>query len=431
MKSIKKLLSLVLLIVVAIFIGYYIFQSGMINDILDLFKGKDTKIVKLQEAGYSQQTVDTLIEGNNKFAFDLFQQYLSDETLSNENIFYSPISVHSALSMTYEGAKGDTADEISKTLYLDENSELRLPSYARIFNEINKGEENYSLSIANALWMQKDYPVKDEYKKVITDYYGGEARNLDFIDDTDNSRETINKWVEEKTTNKIKNLFSEGSINPDTRLILTNAIYFKGDWEIQFEPKNTQKETFFTFSGKNQEVDMMKLTGESFNYMGDENVQILEMDYKGGDVSMIIILPREGKFEDVQKMLTLDKYTEWKKDMNIKEVNVYIPKFKIETETSLKKYLVNLGIKDAFEPGIANFSGIDGSQNLYIESVIHKAFVEVNEEGTEATAATGVTVGITSMPQVYTFRVDRPFLFFIQQKESGNILFMGRVGDLS
>lgn len=431
MKSIKKLLSLVLLIVVAIFIGYYIFQSGMINDILDLFKGKDTKIVKLQEAGYSQQTVDTLIEGNNKFAFDLFQQYLSDETLSNENIFYSPISVHSALSMTYEGAKGDTADEISKTLYLDENSELRLPSYARIFNEINKGEENYSLSIANALWMQKDYPVKDEYKKVITDYYGGEARNLDFIDDTDNSRETINKWVEEKTTNKIKNLFSEGSINPDTRLILTNAIYFKGEWEIQFEPKNTQKETFFTFSGKNQEVDMMKLTGESFNYMGDENVQILEMDYKGSDVSMIIILPREGKFEDVQKMLTLDKYTEWKKDMNIKEVNVYIPKFKIETETSLKKYLVNLGIKDAFEPGIANFSGIDGSQNLYIESVIHKAFVEVNEEGTEATAATGVTVGITSMPQVYTFRVDRPFLFFIQQKESGNILFMGRVGDLS
>lgn len=396
------------------------------------FKSPDKReayTIRLKEDGYSQEVVDALVDGNNQFALDLYQQYLNDDSVSGGNIFFSPISIHSALSMTYEGATGDTASQIMDSMYLVEDDELRLPSYAKIFNEVNKTDKEYSLSIANALWMQEDYPVLDQYEEKIINFYGGEARNVDFVDDTENSRATINEWVESKTNEKIKNLFPTGSINQDTRFVLTNAIYFKGDWKVQFDPEDTHREKFTTQIGDQVEVDMMKLTGETFNYMESDSIQMLEMEYKGDDLSMIVILPKKGQFDRVEQSLSLDSFDDWKEEMSRQEVEIYLPRFKFEMRSLLKPYLQELGIVDAFEPNTADFAGIDGSRNLFINSVIHKAFVEVNEEGTEAAAAIGVTVGITSIPEINVFRADRPFIFFIQQKESGNILFIGRVSN--
>lgn len=429
MKSIKKFLSLVLLLVVIVFIGYYLFQSGKVGDFLKLFDNKNTQVVKLQEAGYSQKTVDTLVDGNNKLAFDLYQQYLSDEALANKNVFYSPISVHSALAMTYEGAKGDTADQIREVLYLPEDRETRLPSYARTFNQINAGSDDYTLLIANAIWIQQDFSITDEYKEIITDYYGGEATNLDFINDTDNSRETINSWVENKTNDKIKNLFPVEAINTDTRFVLTNAVYFKGNWKTQFDVENTSKQEFTVLNGDKIDVDMMQLTGESFGYMENDDIQMLELDYDGDELSMIIILPKECKFEDVEQKLSLENYENWKGNISPEDVNVYLPKFKFETEATLNQYLEALGIINAFYPSDADFSGISGNYDFFINSIRHKAFIEVNEEGTEATAATGVSFDTVSVIDVKTFRADRPFMFFIQHKGTGSILFMGRVSE--
>jgi serpin B len=277
--------------------------------------------------------------------------------------------------------------------------------------------------------VQKDYPLLQTYLKNIEKYYDGYARNVDFIGATEQARQTINKWVEKKTNDKIKDLFPPGSLDANSSLVITNAIYFKGTWVKQFDKKLTAEEDFWVTETKSIKVPMMRRTDPEavYNYAETEDLQILELPYEGDDLSMMIILPRSKNIDLVEKDLNWEKIEEWKVPLSQKRVEVYLPRFTFKTKYNLTVNLSQLGMPNAFAPH-CDFSGIDGTKNLYVKAVVHQAFVDVNEEGTEAAAATGVVVGITSVgPQIPVFRADHPFIFVIQEKNTGNILFIGRV----
>ncbi len=358
-------------------------------------------------------------EANNKFAVDFYNNI---EDKEEGNIFYSPYSISTALAMTYEGAEGQTAEEMKEVFYYPDFGAMRKGN-AAIYNTLNKKDKNYSLNTANALWAEKSYVFLDDYFGTIENYYGGRVINLDFKTDAENSRQTINAWVEEQTNDKIKDLIPAGSINSMTRLVLTNAIYFKGKWESKFEEKNTIPEDFKTSTGT-EKVQMMHQT-EDFGYAEFEGLQVLEMNYQGNDLSMVVLLPEQG-LDTIS--LTHENLENWKSRIRTQEVAVSFPKFKFDTDYSLNSNLAEMGMPTAFAPGEADFSGMDGTKNLYITDVVHKAFVEVNEEGTEAAAATGVVMGLTSVGPTETkiFTADRPFIFIIQEKDTGDILFLGR-----
>ena len=369
-----------------------------------------------------------VIEANNRFAINLYSQYKSEEG----NIFFSPFSISTAMAMVYEGAEGKTAKEIKSVFGFPKYDNSRRNQYSNLLSEINKKDNEYALKTANALWAQQNFQFLDDYLTTVEKYYGGKTTNLDFKNEPDSSRLIINNWVEDKTNNKIKDLFPEGSIHPLTRLVLTNAIYFKAEWLIQFDADKTSDENFRVNPDKSIKVPMMQPTSQksTFNYTQNKDLQILEMPYAGEDLSMLILLPLDDNIEALENSFTIEKLTEWKKSLRRRKVNVYIPKFKFETKYFMKNTLRNLGMPTAFT-GSADFSGMTGKKDLKIDEVIHQAFIEVNEEGTEAAAATGIGVGMkTSMsrpPPI--FKADHPFIFIIQQNETGNILFMGRVNN--
>lgn len=391
--------------------------------------GSGGKISRVDDTGASLEGVEVIIDANNEIAFELYSQFNQEN--KDSNIFFSPYSISIALTMTYEGAKGQTAKEMQSVFHIPEDAKVRRPNFARIFNEINKKDKEYKLSTANALWAQKDYNFLEEYTNNVEKYYGGKVTNLDFTGEGEKCRQIINKWVEDQTNDKIKDLIPQGVLNAYTRLVLTNAIYFKGTWVKQFDEKDTKEEDFTMTSGNAVKVTMMRLTGDDakFNYAETDEIQILEMPYHGEDVSMLIILPKGNDLANIEKSITLEKLSEWKNMLNERRVDIFIPKFKFETKYFMAKALSDMGMPTAFG-STADFSGMDGTRDLFIQNVIHQAFVEVNEEGTEAAAATGVVMGITSVgPRIPIFRADHPFIFIIQERETGNILFLGRVSD--
>jgi len=367
-----------------------------------------------------------VVDANNKFAFDLYSEFKDGEG----NIFFSPYSILTALAMTYEGARGKTADEMQLVFHFPEDDNNLRSGFARLHSQINKEKEDYELKTANALWAQNDYKFLDNYFNTIEQYYDGKVTNLDFVTETEKSRITINTWVENQTNNKIKDLIPQGVLDEYTRLVLTNAIYFKGKWAKQFDKENTREADFKVTPGKTVKVQMMSLTGEEakFNYTETEKLQILELPYDGGELSMLILLPKEDNLQTIEESLTLEKLSEWNSNLREQEVNVYLPKFTFETKYFMKETLEEMGMPTAFSMD-ANFSGMDGTDQLYISNVIHQAFVEVNEEGTEAAAATVVVMTEKGISQNKIFLADHPFIFIIQEKETGNILFLGRVAD--
>lgn len=407
------LLSLVLISIVLV--------SGCIS-------GVGIAFTPMDDSGVTVEGLNTVKQANNQFAIDYYSKLNEQE---DSNIFFSPYSISSALSMTYEGAKGQTAEEMANVFYFPNDDELRRSAYARLYNQINKPNDDFKLSTANALWAQEDYHFEQDYFDVIDNYYGGKVTNMDFITKTEESRLTINNWVEEQTNDKIKDLIPVGILTSLTRLVLTNAIYFKGTWITQFDSKDTREQDFKVSSDKTVQADMMSLTEEDFSYAETDDLQILELPYEGEELSMLILLPKE----DLDQIeLTTDNLEQWSLDLREQEVNIYIPKFKFETKYMMVKDLIEMGMPSAFnppsKPSGADFSGMTGIKDLYITAVIHQAFVEVNEEGTEAAAATAVVMGRESAgPTIPLFRADHPFIFVIQQKETGNILFIGRVID--
>jgi len=373
----------------------------------------------------------------NAFAFDIYEQFLNDP--ENEgNIFTSPYSIFTALAMTYEGAEGQTAEEMEEVLNIEQDNESFHEYMQSLYNYLNYNEE-YNISTANALWIQEGYHILEEYKELIKTFYGGDSTDIDYSN-PEQAAETINSWVENQTNNLIQNLISPGNIIPGlTELILTNAIYFKGTWQVQFDEINTTERPFELSEVENIDVQTMSLTNtqDQFNYTENEMMQILELPYNGNEICMNIFLPKEGyEVSDIISTLDHENYKELIDSMQETELDIYLPKFTIKTPLyNLNDYLIELGMPTAFS-GAADFSGMTGFRDLFISKVLHKAYVEVNEEGTEAAAATAVimmksSIDDESEDQRIEFNADHPFLFTIHHKETGTILFMGNVDNPS
>ena len=384
----------------------------------------------LDDNKITKEGLSNVIDANNKFALDLYSEYKSEEG----NVFFSPYSISTALAMTHEGAKGQTAEEMQSVFYFPEDDSVRRSGFANLYNEINKGDKNFKLSTANALWAEQNFQFLEEYFNLINQYYDGKVTNLDFKQDSEGSRVIINNWVEDKTNNKIKDLIPSGLITPMTRLVLTNAIYFKGDWVKQFNEDETREQDFKVSSNNNVKVKMMQRTDDEsiFGYAENNQLQILELPYSGEELSMLLLLPKDDNLESFENSINSEKLSEWKSDLNEQRVDIFIPRFKFETKYLMADTLSQMGMPTAFS-NAADFSGMTGRRDLFISQVIHQAFVEVNEEGTEAAAATAVIMKEFSAgpggPKTPVFMADHPFIFIIQQKDSGNILFMGRVSN--
>jgi serpin B len=370
------------------------------------------------------QNIKAVIEANNRFAFDFYRLYV--QKYKEDNIFFSPLSIASALSMLYEGARGGTAEEIRKAFHLPAQVDVLRDGYLSLYEEMNKPKE-YELTLANALWVQMGYPFLRGYLSVVERYYGGKATNLDFRRDPEGSRKIINKWVEEKTKGKIKNPVPEGSINPETtRLVITNSLYFKGLWLNPFDTEFT-KEAYFKISPQKKVKVMMMCTHgpQIFQYAETKDLQILEMEYKGKEISMLVLLPKGYSLKKLEGMLNWENLKKWRGMLHSAELMVYFPKFKMEKRYQMVDDLKKLGIVSVFEPAKADLSGLDGKRDLFVTRVIHSTKIEVNEAGTEAAAAT--IVFAEGEFEVRTFRADHPFVFIIQNKKTGNILFIGKV----
>ena len=385
----------------------------------------------LNDSGATPEGKTSLINANNQFALEFYSHIKNQE--SGKNIFFSPYSISTALAMTYEGAKGETAGEMQSVFHFSEDNKVRRSSVAAIYNELNKNQSDYILSTANALWVQKNYPLLEEVTQVISEYYGGRLNNLDFTNETEKSRTTINDWIEEETRGKIKDALKQGALGPLMRIILTNAIYFKGSWETAFDEGDTQKEDFHVSGSQTVKADMMRLEKEEFPYAETDVLQVLEMPYKGDNLSMLVLLPKNKDIGSLEQGLSINSLSQWRDQLKKQKVDVYIPKFQFKTEYELKDQLGAMGMPLAFiepsENGGADLSGFTGKRDLYIDFVKHLAFVDVNEEGTEAAAATVVGIRTTSISidSHPVFRADHPFIFLIQEKKTGHILFMGKV----
>jgi len=394
---------------------------------------------KADDTSSTPQGIQEVVDANNQFAFDLYKELDKSE---QGNIFYSPYSISAALAMTYEGANGQTADEIKSVFHFPENDILR-PNFAAIYNEINSGNGAYELRTGNALWAQKDFPLLEDYTNRVEKYYGGKATNVDFVKEPEKSRQTINAFIEEQTNNRIKDLIPKGFIDSTTRLVLTNAIYFKGTWEWEFDESKTQERDFKVTPNNIVKTPMMYMNPDKakFNYADLGKLQILELPYKGGKISMLILLPKQGEyynFENGKRVtynytlkdieLSSKKLEEWKNKMKeTKMDSISLPKFEFDSKYFMADTLRAMGMPTAFS-GSADFSGIDGRKDLFIDQVIHQSYIKVDEKGTEAAAATAVGMKLTAVPQHENiFNANHPFIFIIQDRKTGNILFMGRV----
>jgi serpin B len=371
-----------------------------------------------------------VVAGNTAFALEMYAQFGKKEG----NLFFSPYSISSALAMTSAGARGETLAEMEKALRFPPQEKLH-PAFAALradLNEAARGKEAFQLSTANRLWGQKGYPFKPEFLKLTADHYGAGLEEVDFVRATEAARRTINAWVEKETQDKIKELLQPNVVTSNTRLVLTNAIYFKGTWVNQFKKDQTREEPFFAADGKQTKAQMMNQTGR-FPYAETADAQVLALPYRNGPMRMVVILPKKkGGLADVEKALSADKLAALDK-LAYHQVEVALPKFKFTRDFDLIPELKALGMKRAFTPA-ADLSGLGGSPGeLFITAVVHKAFVDVNEEGTEAAAATAVVVGKNGPGPgpAKAFRADHPFLFAVTDARSGSVLFLGRVSDPS
>ena len=407
----------------------------------------EVKFKKAVDTNVTEEGKKEIISANNRLALNLYA-YLSSEN-PNKNIFFSPYGIFTAMAMAYEGASGQTANEIQSVFYFPEDHNVRRPAIAYIYNQLNEPKTGYKFLTANALWIHEN--LQSKIFNEIQKYYGAEVF-------TNTSARKINEWIEYKTMNKFKNVVKEchPTNNELCGLSVINTIYFKGDWKQKFKKSKIKKKLFIIGEKEKVKVPMMNMT-KTFNYMEIETMQMLEMPYKGEKFSMLILLPKDfpGKSKkkenhmkksvadttkhieragliSLEKALTEENLRAWRKTLFRKKVKVYIPKF-----TFKKKYNLSNTLKRhmplAFDKKKANFKKFAENiekpeQNLYIKDIIHKSFIDVNEKGTEASAITTISLGLTSIPPPPPiFKADHPFVFLIQERETGQILFVGKV----
>jgi serpin B len=374
-----------------------------------------------------------LVEGNTAFAFDLYQALRGQEG----NLFYSPYSISLALAMTYAGARNETAQQMADTLHFLLEQDKLHPAFNWLAAELasrgegaaGKDEKGFRLNIVDAIWGQEGYEFLSDFLDVLADNYGAGLRTLDFITEPEESRVTINDWVSNQTEGRIEDLIPPDMIDEFTRLILTNAIYFNAAWKYPFNGNITADGPFHLLDGGQVTVPMMH-QGTSFGYARGSGYQAVELLYDGDELSLVILLPASGKFAAFEQALQTQKVSDIIEGLQSKLVDLTMPRFEFDSQFSLKDTLTDMGMTDAFSPDDADFSGMTRDSELFIADVVHKAFVSVDEAGTEAAAATAVVipVGDGFEPPVEV-TVDRPFIFLIRDIETGAILFIGRVLD--
>ncbi len=390
----------------------------------------------LQEAAMAQTAPPTptpdqaeLVKGNNAFAVDLYGQLRKQDG----NLFFSPASISTAFAMAYAGASGSTAQEMAATLHFTLPPDRLHPAMGKLLGDMNAAHTGYQLRVADALWAEQDESFLPAFLKLTAADYGAGFRKVDFKHASEAVRATINQWVAAQTADKIKDLLPPGILTPATRLVLTNAIYFKGDWQSQFDKAQTREEDFHLSAAQTVKAPLMHLQGR-FSYFNGGTFQALELPYKSGDLSMIVLLPNDpAGLPALEQSLTAASARQWLSQLQpAAKVILTLPSFKMTEKFELNNALAALGMRQAFERGAADFSALTGKRDFWISAAIHKAYIDVNEEGTEAAAATGIVMRSMAMAREQppiVFRADHPFLFMIRDNRSGGILFMGRLTD--
>ncbi len=371
------------------------------------------------------------VAGNTRFALDLYSNLKGRAG----NLFFSPYSLSSALAMTSAGARGETARAMTATLHLSPDPATSHAAFGSLMARINGGKPSAgeTLTIANALWGQTGEAFLADFLQIARTHYGAGLEQVDFAADPEAARQTINAWVEKQTQDKIRDLIGPSVLTRQTSLVLTNAIYFKAAWQSPFHEAQTRKEAIFrALGGRKVTVPMMAQTGH-FGYHDGGTFQAVELPYRGNERSMVVLLPKQvdglGALED---SLNEAKLSACIKGLANKRVELELPRFQLSEGFELSKVLSALGMGVAFDPSRADFSGMTGQRDRYVSNVLHKAYVDVNEAGTEAAAATAVVMMPTAMPvatRTVEFHADHPFLFLIRDRSSGSVLFLGRVVD--
>lgn len=390
-------------------------------------------IILPKNAVIAQENSDlqTFVKGNNAFALDLYAQLKNEEG----NLFLSPYSISTALAMTFAGARENTERQMADVLYFTLGQRRLHSTFSSLETQLKDYvKEAIELNIANALWLQTGYNFLKDFLELTEEHYDAGLNHVDFAKDSEAARKKINIWVEQKTNDRIQKLIKPGMINTLTRLVLTNAIYFKGEWANQFEEELTQENPFYITPETTVDVLMMNQE-DRFKYFESDELQVLEVPYKGDDLSMVILLPiKKDGLTELEDSVNTDRLQEWMNVLAWRQVTVFFPKFTMTCEFKLGSALADMGMPIAFT-GEADFSGMTGEKDLFISEVVHKAFVDVSEEGTEAAAATAVImveeVTYIQPVRLAVFRADHPFLFMIRDNHSGSILFIGRVVDPS
>jgi serpin B len=380
--------------------------------------------------------IGKVVGGNTEFAMDLYARLRS----APGNVFFSPYSISTALAMTYAGANGETANQMTHTLHLDLPPDKLHPAFAELETDLNAIQEKQQvqLAAANSLWPQIGFDFRPDYLALCKQYYGAAIFPVDFVQQTEAARTKINDWVSVRTNRKIPELIKPGILNASDRLVLVDAIYFKGNWQSKFDAAQTEDQPFHISSKISVTAPLMQQTSQ-FGYVEFPGLQVLEMPYTGGDISMIVLLPQNvDGLDDLEKRLTTKNLERWtqlpqlfRPGLPHRTVHVFFPKFLVRSQFSLADTLSAMGMPDAFDSLKADFSGMDGRRDLYISRVIHEAYANVDEKGTEAAAATAVTATYGAAPEnpppIPVFRADHPFLFLIRDNVTGSILFLGRV----
>jgi len=409
METLKKLVIIVTIILGVVSISF----------------GEGESMVRITE----DDATDILVESNNQFALEFYNEVLA---ITDEgNVFFSPYSISSALGMTYLGARAETASEMAAVLRFNLPLEMLGKAFQSITEDLNSSNmsgmetgDPFNLAISNNLWVQNNFNLLFTYTTAASLFFNASVESLDFTGDPEGSRETINNWVAENTMDKILDLIPEGVLSAETRLVLTNAVYFKASWQHPFYESSTTRADFHLIDGSITEVPMMNQTRE-FRYANTEEWAAVSLDYAGGNATMLIILPENiSRFEENLNISNLQTINESLSSQNLR---LTMPKFEFSQSMSLNDILQSMGMEAAFNND-ADFSGITGQRDLYISDVIHKAFVKVDEEGTEAAAATAVVMSLQYIPEPPAeLNLNRPFLFFIQDSETGSVIFMGKV----
>uniref|UniRef100_A0A1A8GER8 Leukocyte elastase inhibitor n=1 Tax=Nothobranchius korthausae TaxID=1143690 RepID=A0A1A8GER8_9TELE len=373
-----------------------------------------------------------LSQANTSFSLALFKKL--GEKDNSSNVFFSPLSISSALAMVMLGARGNTATQMSESLKtLDLRDDVH-SGFAHLLSELNKSDAPYALSVANRLFGEQSYQFVQDYLEETRKYYKAELQAMDFIHNTETARLNINSWVEKETQGKIKDILDQGAVNGLTKLVLVNAIYFKGNWNKQFNESATRDASFRINKNSSKQVKMMHQKSKfPLTYISEAACQVLEMPYKGKELSMLIFLPNNIEdsttgLEKLESVLSYENFVEWTRPdmMDEVEVQVGLPRFKMEEKYDMKAVLMSMGMVDAFDTGKSDFSGMSPANDLFVSEVYHQAFVEVNEEGTEAAAATAAVMMLRCALRPAAFIADHPFLFFIRHNPSNSVLFAGR-----